>query len=73
VNAMNVYYLAVGITFLIDIILYSVFSVFNKVQPELLGLPFFYWYQILMLVVTTVLMIGASTIKNGEVKGSGNR
>ncbi|EWG07977.1 MAG: hypothetical protein ASUL_02999 [Candidatus Aramenus sulfurataquae] len=70
---MNVYYLAVGITFLIDIILYSVFSVFNKVQPELLGLPFFYWYQILMLVVTTVLMIGASTIKNGEVKGSGNR
>uniref|UniRef100_A0A0F2LMT2 Uncharacterized protein n=1 Tax=Candidatus Aramenus sulfurataquae TaxID=1326980 RepID=A0A0F2LMT2_9CREN len=70
---MNLYYLAVGITFLIDIILYSIFSVFNKVQPELFGLPFFYWYQILMLVVTTVLMVGASTIKNGEVKGSGSR
>ncbi|MBW9141192.1 MAG: DUF3311 domain-containing protein [Candidatus Aramenus sp.] len=70
---MNVYYLAIGITFLIDIILYSVFSVFNKVQPELFGLPFFYWYQILMLVVSTVLMVGASAVKNGEVKRSGNR
>ncbi|MCI2413638.1 MAG: DUF3311 domain-containing protein [Candidatus Aramenus sp.] len=70
---MNVYYLAVGITFLIDIILYSVFSVFNKVQPELFGLSFFYWYQILMLVISTVLMVGASVAKNGEVKGSGSR
>ncbi len=70
---MNAYYVAMGFAFLIDIILYSIYPVFNKVQPELLGLPFFYWYQILLLVITTVLMVGASAIKNGEVKGSGSR
>ena len=30
---------------------------FNRMTPEVLGFPFFYWYQLLCVVVTAVLMI----------------
>ena len=29
---------------------------FNKTKPELLGFPFFYWYQLLWVVLTAILM-----------------
>jgi len=32
---------------------------FNRMTPEVLGFPFFYWYQLACVVVTAVLMIVA--------------
>jgi uncharacterized membrane protein len=32
---------------------------YNKENPRLLGFPFFYWYQLLWVVITAVLMIVA--------------
>ena len=32
---------------------------FNKTKPELLGFPFFYWYQLLWVVLTALLMFVA--------------
>jgi hypothetical protein len=32
---------------------------YNKTDPKLLGFPFFYWYQLLWVVITAVLMIVA--------------
>lgn len=32
---------------------------FNRLTPELLGFPFFYWYQLVCVVVTAALMIVA--------------
>ena len=32
---------------------------YNKETPRLLGFPFFYWYQLLWVVITAVLMIVA--------------
>lgn len=32
---------------------------FNRMTPEVLGFPFFYWYQLLWVVLTAVLMIVA--------------
>ena len=29
---------------------------YNKTNPKLLGFPFFYWYQLLWVVITAVLM-----------------
>lgn len=34
---------------------------YNKTSPKLLGFPFFYWYQLLWVIITAVLMIVAFT------------
>ncbi|AWR96186.1 DUF3311 domain-containing protein [Acidianus sulfidivorans JP7] len=54
------FYVAILIALIVDIILYSIYPVFNKVSPELLGLPFFYWYQTIMLAVTSAIFFGIS-------------
>ncbi|MUN29553.1 DUF3311 domain-containing protein [Sulfolobus metallicus DSM 6482 = JCM 9184] len=43
--------------FIIDIILYALLPVYNKVAPSIGGLPFFYTYQIVMLIVSSVLFL----------------
>ncbi|BCS93983.1 hypothetical protein L3N51_00445 [Metallosphaera sp. J1] len=55
---MNKYYLAMGIAFLIDIIIYSLFPVFNNSLPSIGGLTTFYSYQIILLIVSTILFAG---------------
>jgi Protein of unknown function (DUF3311) len=29
---------------------------YNRLQPTLFGLPFFYWYQLLWVIVTSILL-----------------
>ncbi len=29
---------------------------YNRMQPALFGLPFFYWYQLLWVIVTSILL-----------------
>ncbi|AWS00166.1 hypothetical protein DFR87_11240 [Metallosphaera hakonensis JCM 8857 = DSM 7519] len=55
---MNKFYLAMGIAFLIDIIIYSLYPVFNNSVPSIGGLTNFYSYQIILLVVSTALFAG---------------
>jgi hypothetical protein len=31
-------------------------QIYNRPEPALLGLPFFYWYQLAWVVVTSVLL-----------------
>ena len=49
------FYLAIFLALLVDIVLYSIFPLFNRVTPCLLGIPFFYWYQTVMLAVSSVM------------------
>ena len=47
---------------------------YNKTNPKLLGFPFFYWYQLLWVVITAVLMVVAvQAVKrdNAARRGSG--
>jgi hypothetical protein len=30
---------------------------YNFDQPELIGIPFFYWFQLLMVIVTAILTL----------------
>ncbi len=53
----NKYYIGILVMFVIDIILYAALPLFNKVSPTIGGLPFFYTYQIIMLVVSSVLFL----------------
>ncbi|MCH4815227.1 MAG: DUF3311 domain-containing protein [Saccharolobus sp.] len=44
-----------GILLLIPFIAYFAIPTYNKVEPDLGGLPFFYWYQTLWLAISTIL------------------
>ena len=30
---------------------------YNSVEPQIAGIPFFYWYQFLWLIITAILII----------------
>ncbi|AKA74906.1 DUF3311 domain-containing protein [Saccharolobus solfataricus] len=56
------FYVIVGIFALIFILLYSLLPLYSKNDPTLLGLPLFYWYQIILmpigaLVFTAIVMV----------------
>ena len=36
---------------------------YNTLTPELYGVPFFYWYQMLVIVLTTLCIFLADLIK----------
>ncbi|AOL15491.1 hypothetical protein BFU36_00665 [Sulfolobus sp. A20] len=59
------YYITVGVLALVFIILYSLLPIYSKDSPTLLGLPLFYWYQmILMPIGAIVFFIVILTIKD---------
>jgi hypothetical protein len=31
-------------------------AIYNRMEPSFFGLPFFYWYQLAWVVVTTILL-----------------
>lgn len=39
---------------------------YNTTNPKLLGFPFFYWYQLLWVIITAVLMIVAFVATNRD-------
>lgn len=42
---------------------------YNRMDPELFGMPFFYWYQLAMVLVSvacTVMVYRATRRRNGE-------
>ncbi len=60
--AKTKFYLAMFITLIVDIILYSIFPFFNTISPELFGLPFFYWYQTILLVISSLMFLGITLV-----------
>ncbi|AKA72707.1 DUF3311 domain-containing protein [Saccharolobus solfataricus] len=51
-----------GILLIIPFIAYFAIPTYNKVEPDLGGLPFFYWYQTLWLALSTILFSIAALI-----------
>ncbi|QKQ99190.1 hypothetical protein GWK48_01175 [Metallosphaera tengchongensis] len=66
---MGKFYLAMGVVLLIDIILYSIYPLFNNSSPSIGGLTNFYSYQIILLFVSTILFAGISL----AIKENGSR
>ncbi|AAY79798.1 hypothetical protein [Sulfolobus acidocaldarius] len=58
----NGFYIAMFIVTIIDIILFSIYPVFNNATMTFAGLTMFYFYQIIMLIVSTVLFVAVSLI-----------
>ncbi len=59
---VNPKYIGAGILLVIPFIVYFAIPTYNKVQPELGSLPFFYWYQTLWLAISTILFSIAALI-----------
>ncbi|WP_291999974.1 DUF3311 domain-containing protein [Caldivirga sp.] len=58
---------AAAILFIVPWVFYLVLPVYNRVNPEVGGVPFFYWFQTLWLVIAAVLsLIGVFLIHGGE-------
>jgi len=51
-----------AILMLIPLIIYLDLPSYNSVNPELLGVPFFYWYQTLWLALSTVIFAVAAIL-----------
>ncbi|ABW01905.1 DUF3311 domain-containing protein [Caldivirga maquilingensis] len=56
-----------AILFIVPWVFYLVLPVYNRVNPEVGGVPFFYWFQTLWLIIAAVLsLIGVYLIYGGE-------
>ncbi len=66
--SMNTKYLIAGILIVIPFIVYFAIPTYNRVNPEIGGLTFFYWYQTLWLGISALLFGIAAYILDREVK-----
>jgi hypothetical protein len=49
-------YIVVGVLLALGIVLPLLVPVYARTEPTLIGLPFFYWYQMLWVVLEAVLL-----------------
>ena len=45
---------------------------YNRVSPELLGIPFFYWWQMLGIFITALCIVPVYLAQEGQ-KGGGRK
>ncbi len=68
---MNKKYFLAGILILIPIVVLAIVPLYNHAGPDFLGMPFFYWFQTLWLIIAAVLYVFASILIS-KVKGGDN-
>ncbi|MFG1519245.1 MAG: DUF3311 domain-containing protein [Thermoplasmataceae archaeon] len=54
----------VALLLLIPMAVFAITPIYNFKAPELFGLTFFYWFEIVWLVVTSVAYTGAAWLLN---------
>lgn len=58
----KIFYVVTLIVLLIDIIIYSIYPVFNSATETVGGLTIFYFYQIILLIVSSIMYVAVSLI-----------
>jgi hypothetical protein len=53
-------YIAAALLLLIPLAIYCDVWYFNSIDPSVIGLPFYYWFQILMLAVSGIMFYFAA-------------
>ena len=56
--------LLVAILLLVPMLVFAITPIYNFKGPELLGLTFFYWFETVWLVVTSILYLIAAMLLN---------
>lgn len=59
---MNNTYLVSGLLLVIPTIVLLIVPMYNRVDPEFLGLPFFYWFQGLWLFIAAGMYLVAARL-----------
>ncbi|MCL5665555.1 MAG: DUF3311 domain-containing protein [Candidatus Thermoplasmatota archaeon] len=62
-------YVAAAILLIIPFFAYVLLFTYDRVQPELLGVPFFYWYQTIWLLISAILFSIAAILIGRASKG----
>jgi len=47
------------------------FTIYDRVQPEIGGWPFFYWYQLMWIFIAAIFTFSVYTIETREHKARG--
>lgn len=63
--------IAVALLLLIPMVVFAVTPIYNFKSPQLFGLTFFYWFEILWLFVTAGMYVLAAMLLN-RMEGDGN-
>lgn len=66
-------YIIAGILLVIPTIVLLIVPMYNRVNPEFLGLPFFYWFQGLWLFIAAIMYVIAAkliTLKEEEAEAA---
>lgn len=66
--SMNNRYVIAGILLIIPFIAYFAMPTYDRIDPEIGGLTFFYWYQTLWLGISALLFGIAAYIIDKEAK-----
>ena len=56
--------LLVAILLLVPMLVFAITPIYNLKGPELLGLTFFYWFETVWLLVTSIMYLGAAMLLN---------
>ena len=64
---------AAGVLLAIPVVVLLIVPLYAHKGPELLGFPFFYWFQLLMVVVASLLTYLAYTIVHRARRDRGDR
>ena len=46
--------------------------IYNRIEPSIAGIPFFYWYQFLWVILTSIIILIVHR-KTGGAEASGTR
>jgi membrane protein implicated in regulation of membrane protease activity len=63
---------AAGILVLIPVVALMLVPTYTKATPRLWGFPFFYWYQLLWLVLSTACVVAAYFLLNRTTRRTGD-
>jgi hypothetical protein len=65
---MNRKYVLSGFLLAIPTIVLLAVPAYNRLNPQLLGLPFFYWFQGLWLLIAAIFYVIAGVIVTSQMK-----
>jgi|ACXJ01.1.fsa_nt_gi hypothetical protein len=59
----------VAVLLIFPMLVFAITPIYNFTKPEFLGMPFFYWFETIWLVVTTVFYLIAALLLNRMENG----
>ena len=59
----------VAVLLVFPMLIFAITPIYNSTKPELFGIPFFYWFETVWLVVSTIFFLIAAMLLNRMENG----